>query len=320
MNKNKALFILNSPFQALCASEAILHYGISEAHFLLFESKIVVDKTLPLVKDFGECHLIHAENGGTSATIEALRNQRIHERYSTIFVGDYYSYIQYVSAIYMAKPGANIIYLDDGNSTLLIGPPVSLKRGRSRREKIYYCFWDFQLKLKRINKSLFTIFEFRDGCPLKTERNSFASLTIQEKEKRGVYVIGTNSDAMSFKDVSYADELKILSTYIISLYPNEDVFYCPHRGDSHDYTEVIKDLGWKLFDTKYSVEIDFVKKGIYPLTILGFGSTALLTLRRLYQDSVISTIYVNLAEEKDNKEYRAIEQYYQENGIELVRL
>lgn len=316
----KALFIINSPFQALCAIEAINHFKIEEVHFLLFDEPSVKEMILPIVNNRGAIHLIVAKGNLTLSIVKALNTGTWKEKFKTVFVGDYYSYSQYVAAIVKSKWGSNLFYLDDGNSTLLIAPPVSLKRGRSKREKKYYGFWNAISFIKNIKKKLFSIYDLGKDCPLPVERNTFQSLTTTQTTRKGIYVIGTNSVSISFNGYSYPEKLTQLAKYLQTIYPNETVYYCPHRRDTNDYTDCINSLGWNLFETKYSVEIDFVQNRIYPLSVIGFGSTALLTLKKIYQNSDVKTIYMELESDSSNAEYRSIESYYMNNGIEVIHL
>lgn len=315
----EALFIVNSPFQALCATEAIIHYMVEKAHFLLFEDDSTIRKmVLPMVEAKGIVHFLETKGNLTLSIVRGLTQSEWKEKYDLVFVGDYYSYGPYVAAITKAKRNARIIYLDDGNSTLSIVPPVSLERGRSQREKAYLKFWDSLAKIKHLQKTLFTIFDLNEGCPLPVEKNTFSSLVPDATLKKNIYIIGTNSDMLLFKDLSYSEYLRHLASYIKNRYPEEKVFYCPHRRDSHDYSGLVSDLGWCMFDTKFSVEIDFVQGKLYPLFIVGFGSTALLTLKKIFPDSEVKTIYMDLTSETDNKGYRSVESYYVDNGIEVI--
>ena len=317
---DKALFIVSSPFQALCASEAISHYDVEEPYFMTVNDPVVIEKTVPICKKYGETHILRQEGKGTVGLFKALVKGDLNERFDNVFLGDYYSYGQYIIALYMSNRRANFIYLDDGNSTLLIAPPISLERGRTSREKKYNKVWDAWANLKHVKKRLFTIFDINEGCPMPVEKNTFSSLLPRDTKTAGVFVIGTNTDLMEFKNVSYADKLSQIALYIKRNAPDEDVYYCPHRRDSHDYSTKIELLGWYLFDTQYNVEIDFVQKNLYPRMVLGFGSTALLTLKKIFPSSDVKTIYMDLELESTNKEYRSIESYYMMNGIEVVHI
>lgn len=317
---DKALFIVASPFQALCSIEAVHHYNIKDAHFLLFNLPIVMKKTAPIVVNMGPIHLLDITGNVTLSIVKGLYNLKKEEKFRTIFIGDYYNYEQYASAVFLAEMKSSIIYLDDGNSTLLISPPVSLKRGRTHLEKVYYGIWNTIAIIKGFRRQLFTIFDLAGECPLPTEKNTFANLKSKSTIVSGVYVIGTNTDLVKFKYMSYEESLRKISAYVLQHFKDDDVFYCPHRGDSHDYSEQVRSLGWNYFVSEYGVEIDFVQKNIYPKLVIGFGSTALLTLKKIFPQSRVETIRCIYDNKEVDRQYQIIEEYHNKNGIRTIFL
>ena len=319
MKINKALFIVDSPFQVICALEAISYYRIDEPHFLLQDDIVACEKTLPLVKQYKNVFIIERGDYSTRALFNNVR-KKLKKKYETIFIGDYYAYWEYVVATILSKPLSRFIYLDDGNSTLAIVPPLSRRRGIGRG-RIWYNILILYNRFRLVKDSLFTIYDLGNQCSLPYEKNLFSSLKGNNvNKKNGVYVIGTNSDALHLRDKSYKQYLESLNDYIKKVYPTEVVYYCPHRMDSTDYTEFVRNFQWLMFKTEYSVEIDFVRTGITPLFVVGFGSTALLTLKFIYPYSDICTIFVNLQKEEDNIENRLIEEYLYKNGVRIVKL
>jgi hypothetical protein len=74
---------------------------------------------------------------------------------------------------------------------------------------------------------------------------------------------------------------------------NEDVWYCPHRRNKDDVEllEILDHYNTKIFNTQVSVEYDFINKGLNPLYIAGFGSTALYTLKLIYPEAIVYNVY-----------------------------
>ena len=134
---NRALFVLGSPFQTLCALEAKKHYSVENVVFALFDNAISHTMIEPLLKNQGEIYYIKHEGKGTVNLIKCVK-KTVKEKFSCIFIGDYFSFAEYIVAICLAKCNAQFVYLDDGNSTLAIAPPISRKRPRSRNEGIWY--------------------------------------------------------------------------------------------------------------------------------------------------------------------------------------
>lgn len=316
----KAAFVISSPFQALCALEAKSYYGIDDATFFLFDTDICHNMVAPFLNKAGEIRFIEHKKNGTIQLIRKVRKS-VKERFELVFCGDYFSYGIYVVALCISKYKSQHVYLDDGNSSLEIAPPISRKRPRSRNERLWYSVLNLFTKLKAIKSSLFTIYDLGDNCPMPVIHNSFSSLVSGDDILRhGIYVIGTNASKAVFRYKSYQEYLTAIDGWIKSKYREEEVYYCPHRGDHNDWSSFIDSLGWKMFETEISVEIDFVHKGLYPVGVFGFGSTALLTLKMIYPDSDVKTIVAEYASESDNRSYRRIEEYYLKYDIHPINL
>lgn len=319
MEKTEALFIVSSPFQAICALEAINYYKITSPHLLLFDTPIIRKMTFPILQDHGETFFLKVAGGGNLALIKALLKQSDKIKYDIIFIGDYFSYFHYVTALFLSKRHARFIYLDDGNSTLTIMPPSSRQRGRSKRERKYLKIWDFFSNVKAVNKSFFSIYDLGEEFPFDVEKNTLSSLVGNNVSiQSGIYVIGTDSSFLHLKDRTYSDYLKALDKYIRERYGEEDVYYCPHRRDENDFHQLVDELGWRYHDSEYGVEIDFLRKNIYPLLVVGFGSTALYTLKKIFSRTSIETIYIVFVEDHMNKAYRAIEKEFSLYDIRTI--
>ena len=316
---SEALFIISSPFQAICALEAIDYYKITSPHILLFDTPIIRKMTYPILQDHGETCFLKVTGGGTLAIIKALLKQLNRNKYDIIFIGDYFSYFHYVTALFMSKRHARYIYLDDGNSTLTIMPPSSRQRGRSKRERKYLQIWDFFSNVKTIKKSFFSIYDLGEEFPFDVEKNTLSSFVGNNVNvQSGIYVIGTDSSFLHLKDRTYSDYLKALDKYIKESYGEENVYYCPHRRDENDFHQLVDELGWHYRDSEYGVEIDFLRKNIYPLLVVGFGSTALYTLKKIFSKTSIETIYIVFVEDHMNNAYRAIEKEFSQYGIRTI--
>jgi len=323
MKSKEALFIIDSPFQALCAFDAIFHYGISEAHFAIQEDDVVAEKTLPLICQKGKVHILKKEKAEIS-TMKWVKRTRdaLPKTFHTVFIGDYYSYWQYLVASFATNFKAEMIYLDDGNSTLSIIPPESRTRGFGRG-KLWFGILDFYNNVRFIKKHLYTIFDLGDHCPIPYTYHDFSALTeknIKSCTKKGVYVIGINSEKVVLRNSTYKNYLLQLNAWINKNFASEPVYFCPHRMDPTDFKPLIKQLDWKLFHTQNSVEIDFFRQGIMPLLIIGFGSTALYTLKKMYPNSDVKTVSMDFEDEELNVCYQAIEVHYRKQGIETLTL
>ena len=157
---------------------------------------------------------------------------------------------------------------------------------------------------------------------LNMMKNSFNLLTSETSylAATGVYIIGTNSFVISFKDETYEELLIKLINNIKGRYPGAPIYYCPHRRDTNNYSGLLKELGVNLFQTEISVEVDFVTKKINPLLIVGFASTALITLKMIYPSCSVESVRFNIEDEFTTKSIRSIENYYQANNIGIIKV
>ena len=201
-------------------------------------------------------------------------------------------------------------------------PPESRTRGFGRG-KLWFGILDCYNNVRFIKKHLYTIFDLGDHCPIPYTYHDFSALTETNDKsctKKGIYVIGINTEKVVLRNATYKDYLLQLNAWINKYYASESVYYCPHRMDSTDYTPLIKQLDWIFFHTQNSVEIDFLRRGIMPMLIIGFGSTALYTLKKMYPKTDVKTVCLDFEEEELNVCYRAIEVHYSKHGIESLAL
>ena len=75
----------------------------------------------------------------------------------------------------------------------------------------------------------------------------------------------------------------------------------------------------KMFNTEISVEVDFCSKGINPAVIIGFGSTALVTLKSIFPYSEVFNCTIIFEDEELNRTYKSIEDYMAEHHIPTLQ-
>ena len=321
----EAAIVVASPFQALCAMEAVKQFCIEKPHFYAYESENSLKKTHDFIVSQGfECEDLE-DVSGTYNIIRYFKKRNCI-KYDYIFSGDYFSKYCFIVCLLWSKPKAHIVYLDDGNSTLTLLPPLNKKRFKdgSIAQRIIYqvlLLYSRRVGLKRL---FFTIYDVEGkGFPYSSINNKFSNLVgVSYSKKSGVYVIGTISSKTKMDKNMYCNYLSYIKRYSEEQFPQEDVFYCPHRSDTNCYNEECEQLGIKIFNSRVSVEVDFVSNHCNPVAVFGFGSTALLTLKIIFSDSQIIDIPFNnnCLNDEDLKSYRQIEREYQEKGISVMEI
>lgn len=312
----EALFIVNSPFQAICALEAISSFGIQKPDFIILSDVSSKKQVSSLLDGKGNVIFFNHTNQGTLSLLKSAISLEIKS--SQIFIGDFFSYSQFVIGVICAKCQSNIYYMDDGNSTLTIFPPISRKRYNSLTNRFVFLLFSSLAKIKMLNEKFFSIYDI-PVCEGKLIKNKFISLagTTCNSTLSGIYIIGTNSSQIRVKG-GYPKLLTDCVLHLKERFPKEPVFYCPHRRDTNKYDELLSNLEVDVFNTEISVEVDFYRKGINPVAVAGFGSTALMSLNLMYPSAACMSFSFKPISEDAEKSYEYILNYFKQCGIEIV--
>lgn len=321
-NSGKTLFIVNSPFQCLCMLEAIEYFNIKE--FTVFQSADFENSTEymeRLLTPLG----ISIEKMDYNHIVKSIPKHLFskHDYYDTIFIGNFMSYDFILAWIY-GKIGANVCYLDDGVQTVYVCAKGFRRTYKNWKIKIVISFYSIFAFFKGMMKKnfFFTIYDVQTD-KFRIIRNPFCRLRDSiDKIQKGVYIIGTNSELLPIKNHSYEEYLYKLISRLKETFPNEIIYYCPHRRDKNTpyVLDFCRKQGIEIFDTKISVEADFISLGIRPRYIAGFGSNALITLRMLYPDIVIENFLLDFDSDKLTAIYNQTACYFSNYCIETIKL
>lgn len=319
---DSALFIIGSPFQCLCMLEAIKHFEISDYFVMVaYCDKLSLDKIRTLLNGkgitFEEKKIAHIVKDFIPMVFTK------HKRYKNIFIGNYYRVIDEIVGVLYAKRRYTLYYLDDGTQALSLFSEKPRNRYSSFKIDIVLRFYFLCLSWKkRISTNFFTIYDVKSR-KMKIIHNSLSCLHPNNSiSQQRVAIVGSNSSFLSFKDYTYFDYLNRLIDFIRARWPDERVFYCPHRRDHNNSLnrEWCQYNSVDYFETEVSVEYDFVIKGVNPIAVIGFTSNALYTLKSLYPSSEVYTVYYHVCDESADKETEIIRQQMMKSGIVSLNL
>jgi len=319
------LFIVGSPFQCLCMLEAINHFNIKsyKVLFIYFDHSNLEKVDILLKRNnilYTKKKVAHIFYG----VIPFLFS--IHTHYKNIFIGYLYSMTSIAIANIMASYKANIYILDDGVQALSFFSSTPRNIINQFPKNLLMFFYRLIGIIKLVREPVFfTIFDVTSH-QYKIIKNPLILLKKTKDEElktsKDVFIIGTNSSLLKFRDHSYEEYLIALSKYILQKCPNEDIYYCPHRADKNleKIYAICDALDIKIFDTKISVEYDFIESGINPKLVIGFTSNALYTLHMIFPNSIIQTVMYNLESELYDKEIQVIRNKMKESGISTINV
>lgn len=318
---DEAAIFVSSPFQALCALEAINEFKVKRPVFYLQGHEISYEMTRKYLIKNGFTYIDVAE---TSNAFEAIKIHHRHKKFQYLFVGDYFSCGHFLLSMLWSKINATIVYLDDGNSTLSLLPPTSRKRlnSGSSPHKIFYLLLELYKNLKGIRRVFFSFYNLTDrGFPYPIITNNLSILKTDDivYRKYGIYIIGTNSSQIGWSREMYVDKIRIIRDYVRKN-TNEPIYYCPHRRDERQYQKEFQEIGIFLYETEVSVEVDFVSNKLYPSMVFGFGSTAMLTLKMLYPEAIFYNFVFHSQNQQIESGYRKIEDEFTLFGIKVTEI
>ena len=175
--------------------------------------------------------------------------------------------------------------------------------------------------------NFFTFFEYED-LRVNIKKNDFSHVLINRNkinEKDGIYIIGTNSRSLNlFLDEKNSVELHLtrLISYLKNKYPNQFIYYCPHRMDlnNKELNSLMKENGISIMSTSFPVELNFLINDITPFMVVGFYSMAMNTLYRLYPQAYFFNIKLAFCDKKMKRQYQQIEENMELNGIKSLYL
>lgn len=213
-----------------------------------------------------------------------------------------------------------VFLIDDGTATIMYYDRF-IKHDRYNKynfREIRFLFFGLNIKVKdKIN--LFTYFDLKPVHGNEVVKNRliyFRSTYLFniKKEKDVIYFIGQPADVFMDIDLYKESIEKLMIKY------NKKIIYIPHRSEKKEQVQAImsmKNQNFEIYKPAMPIELYFLYSKLYPLYIISYYSTALVTLNMLFEESRIE--YIKVAKNSINEErFAMIENTYKfldESGI-----
>lgn len=319
-----SVFVVGSPFQAVCAIAAIRNLEIIDYCVVVVQAgrQKKVQKVLETnvikynVYNFNKYNLI-------KDLIRILLGRR--GRYERIFVGDFCeSFMMGVGLLY-AKNDAHCVYLDDGNAMIsLFDNSFSGWENKSTR-----MVYNTLARIKGIHtlKNFYTI--YADICnpsyyikqnEIFTAWKSHSNI----KERKNIVFVGTNMNSycsqLELSISIYVNWIKDIFCLIRTWYPEERIVYVPHGAAPNEFEQSMSaEYGLEINTTDTIVEEYIYNAPWLPVAVIGLCSTALLNVKRLMPSvRVVSFLKYGKEDAKCIGKYKSIFLYYQNHDIECI--
>ena len=317
---NKALITISSPFQCICALEAIRKFQISNFKFVVICNSGIRRQQIDKLLEWQDIEYISIDSPNFVVFVKKLilgQDCLDTKDYDFGICGDFKNVNMLLFQVRHLLFGTQMMYVDDGFTSIY---PLNNITYEDKKVQRRYRLYKFLRCLKKIDdRNYFSIFK-----PGETKYNvTCNSLEILRKlacnNKSGVYILGT---VVQFIDsilpkTSFVNYFESTLCYIRKTYPHESIFYSPHgRSIEPDAVRVLCDkYGVTIIPSKYSVEIDYSFNGYNPVCIIGYGSTALISLKKIFPNADILNIHLPSKEKLFEDKNNMIEKYLRNESI-----
>lgn len=292
------LFLVESPLQLLCAVEAKLFFNISNEFFIirLSGNNSNDNQMIKLVNIFSlngrvKYIIINSKNRNIQDYLKVIFYKITYyikfKNYSKIFIGNFES--SFFKLITKAVDKKRIILLDDGAKTLSIQNKFS----------------------NNYSMDFFSFFNLTPYSNQKIFHNDFSELrkkilNYQFEDK--IILLGSK-----FAEVGLLTEEKYINCIenISNYFKNQGIIYVVHRGENLNKLEKLKKSLPNIIieELDYPVELYGFNKLKIPKLVVSFHSTALFTMRVIYNCETISFKF-NYKSSKHDKDINEVYDFY----------
>ena len=320
----KGLFLIRSPFQMLCALEAIRDFCLSDyTIWVITDGNLRVDQIKRICERYSVSFKLIKFQVETEGSFARLLSKALFAKdghYDYVFVGDFREIEETLFSLTFTSKGANIVYLDDGNVTISL---FSGTLSRSKKSIIKASLLRLIFAIKgHPTPTYYTIYSDYP-TNLKTISCSLQSIRYSNNsDLHNCFFVGTNSieyiNSVGIVRDKYLCNLRsVLKELKNNQISGEECYYIPHGADAlNDIEGIVKHEGFHYLPISECVEFYFSKLDYIPRVIGGFGSSALYTAKIMFPESRVLNYQMIGSNDDFKNELQAINQFYEQKGIE----
>lgn len=322
-----SVFVVTSPFQALCAIAAIRQFEIEDYKFIVAIHAASLDRKGQLLNILFffqlKYELIYLDRiDFHKYRIKSFLLRK--NRYKNVFIGDLRFPIMLYIGLAYSTYNANVICLDDGNATIAFLKTNENKLYKSVLDKCVLKSLSF-IRGVDFPKIFCTVY-----CGLSSSRYKISNLKLSfltsqiltQPYDDVVYFIGTNNTSfcaeLGFQECWYYAKLSEILKMISTKHKASKIYYIAHGRDDGNITKQICEKKQITFVRPNSTIELFALEHTPPKYVYGFTSSALYNLKQMYPSSEVINILFDALNTDANNEYRIISDYYLQNGIHMV--
>lgn len=323
------VFVVGSPFQVMCAVEAIRDFEITDYIFYAVMGRTPRDSQTRAVLNYFNINYIELDKYNDiypyKKRLLILKSNK--NRFHRAFVGGYGSMHHYFMAMRTISNNSVILTLDDGVETITLLKGSSLPKPANILSFINdIVLWIAKKKRHiELRKKLYTIYSDIHNDDYMLFPNTLGHLYVNTNDcvGNGIYFAGTTHESfytqMGIDGREYFELIRKTFRWITKNYPNERKTYIPHGTDSDiRLCEICKEFNFDYIKPKHNIELFMCEQLYPPKVIVAFTSSCLLNLKRMfpYIECINVVMVIN---GKIRNEYEAITEYYEKNDIMTLR-
>ena len=250
---------------------------------------------------------------------------KTYDKYNQLVIGNFFSdphlFLYHTSKI------KDLVVLDDGINTSLIDKYYKTEKKILKSNFFKKLIFNF-LKIKTyypIKFTMFTLFDihFKSNNIIHMKNNfSYVKSLIKSfNDDDNTYLVGQpfiELNMITDKDYEF------ILTKIKS--QHNKIVYIPSRKESDFNLEKIhKKFGFEILKTISNIELHFIENGLIPKKIIGFNSSALITLNNIFnsKENLINIISYKIDIESNRFSSNNINKYYEkikDSKIKILKL
>lgn len=313
---NNAIILIKSPFQLLCAINAIKDFEITNYKLYLFNNERI-DQIISIANYFNlQFKIIPGLRKNVAKSFFFYYNLffRKFEKYDYLFVGDIRETHIILRGIIWLKMVNSIVYLDDGNVTI---PFFLNKIVFPFRQKLKMRLINTILYLRKIKKYYYTIYNVKSSDYIIIN-NPFKISNCNDSTTNISLFIGTNSELFcNYNGIKKDVYLTTLEKILKSISKSATKFmYIAHGRESFKEINVIcNELNIQYIRPDKCIEMYLIEKNYNVISAYGFGSTALYNIKKMYPNSDVRNINFYGSNTQSCEEAKTISEVYNEIGI-----
>lgn len=325
--KTPSLFLISTPFQALCALATIRQLEIKEYKIIAHLPKGVI-RNAQLEAYLQKNNLSYVRftpNRITKRLYRLLCLVRKTRGFKRLFIGNHNDVMGFYRAITEIVDGASIVYLDDGVQSISHFKGSLLERKTPKTIKFLNLIQNRRhLEMFRYYLSIYDGIENNDFIINKLELKYVIGKEHQGKPIKGVIIVGiVLKESCIIYNITEDNLTKKLENLIVDLqikYPDEPIIYIPHGRDKSEYAQILcKKYNCEFRKCDTMIEIALMEDLYIPKAIYGYTSSALFSLKEIFpQTEIVNIVYESKRKNKIFQETESISNYYEEHGIKMI--